>query len=122
MVKTATTGLADRVGLAALCLGTVLYVPSRQSTPLRTWYSRIRVGMTAEEECMSPINPGDSGGPVANDRGELIAVTTGDVRSPNLFIDVEEVKQFLARYYETKRPRVRRPPPSQIAPSRPPQP
>jgi len=92
------------------------------------WTSDLREGKKPVEreatviECKSPLSPGDSGGPVANDGGELIAVTTGDARSPNLLIDVEEVKKFLARYYESKRPRVKRPPPSQIAPARPPQP
>jgi tetratricopeptide (TPR) repeat protein len=49
-------------------------------------------------ETQAPINPGDSGGPVVNDRGELIGVSAAINRSGNLFsicIDVAEVKEFL---------------------------
>jgi HEAT repeat protein len=56
-------------------------------------------------ETQSPVNHGDSGGPVVNDRGELIAVTQGGMQEANLlniFIDVQEVKRFLSAYYKTK--------------------
>jgi HEAT repeat protein/S1-C subfamily serine protease len=56
-------------------------------------------------ESQSPVNHGDSGGPVVNDRGELIAVTQGGVKEANLlnvFIDVQEVKKFLSGYYQSK--------------------
>jgi tetratricopeptide (TPR) repeat protein len=49
-------------------------------------------------ETQSPINPGDSGGPVVNDAGELIGVTTGQSRKGQLVsycIDVSEVRAFL---------------------------
>jgi hypothetical protein len=49
-------------------------------------------------ETQAPINPGDSGGPVVNDQGELIGVSAAINRSGNLFsicIDVAEVKEFL---------------------------
>jgi S1-C subfamily serine protease len=70
-------------------------------------------------ECMSPLNPGDSGDPVVNERGELIAVTTEFSPNDNLrnfSIDVQEVKKFLAGYYKTKGIE----PPSHLAPAGPP--
>ena len=52
-------------------------------------------------ETQSPVNQGDSGGPVLNDRGELVAVTQGHVndnqaRLVSIFIDVSEVRSLLA--------------------------
>jgi S1-C subfamily serine protease len=50
-------------------------------------------------ETQSPTNPGDSGGPLVNDQGELVGVTQGmatDASLLSLFIDVSEVKAFLA--------------------------
>jgi S1-C subfamily serine protease len=57
-------------------------------------------------EAQSLVNPGDSGGPVVNDRGELVAVVEsarvahhgGDVHLLSIFIDVSEVKTFLKRH------------------------
>lgn len=49
-------------------------------------------------ETQSPINPGDSGGPVVNERGELVAVTSGTSGAGQLmtyFVDVSEVKSYL---------------------------
>ena len=49
-------------------------------------------------ETQSPTNPGDSGGPVINERGELIAVTSGELTGSRLMtiqIDVSEVRSFL---------------------------
>src|SRR5262249_8483747 len=49
-------------------------------------------------ETQSPITPGDSGGPVVNDKGELIGVNAAVSRSGNLFsicIDVAEVRDFM---------------------------
>src|SRR5262249_55530047 len=51
-------------------------------------------------ETTSPVNPGDSGGPVVNSRGELVAVTQGGIFDPNaraisIFIDVSEVRTIL---------------------------
>ena len=49
-------------------------------------------------EATSLVNPGDSGGPVVNNQGELVAVTQGydpGARGFSIFIDVSEVKQFL---------------------------
>ncbi len=50
-------------------------------------------------ETQSPTNPGDSGGPLVNDHGDLVGVTQGmaaDASLLSLFIDVSEVKAFLA--------------------------
>jgi HEAT repeat protein/S1-C subfamily serine protease len=53
-------------------------------------------------ETTSPTNPGDSGGPMVNDRGELVAVTHAGRRGAHLmskFIDVSEVKAMVSGYY-----------------------
>jgi HEAT repeat protein/S1-C subfamily serine protease len=53
-------------------------------------------------ETSSPTNPGDSGGPMVNDKGELVAVTHAGNMGANLmslFIDVSEVKTLLTTYY-----------------------
>jgi tetratricopeptide (TPR) repeat protein len=50
-------------------------------------------------ETQSPVNPGDSGGPVVNDRGELVGVTAGGNPTASLVnwcIDIQEVKAYLA--------------------------
>lgn len=50
-------------------------------------------------ETDSPTNPGDSGGPLLNDAGELVGVTQGGAVDANLvsfFVDVSEAKQLLA--------------------------
>jgi len=52
-------------------------------------------------ETTSPVNPGDSGGPVFNSAGELAAVTQGMLseeaaRSISIFIDISEVRSLLA--------------------------
>ena len=52
-------------------------------------------------ETQSPINPGDSGGPMVNDNGDLVAVTQGmstNAQSISIFVDVSEVKTFLASH------------------------
>jgi S1-C subfamily serine protease len=49
-------------------------------------------------ETQMPSNPGDSGGPVLNDRGELAAITQGvnsALRLVSVSIDVSEVRAFL---------------------------
>ncbi|MFO0852253.1 MAG: trypsin-like peptidase domain-containing protein [Gemmataceae bacterium] len=49
-------------------------------------------------ETDSPTNPGDSGGPLLNDAGELVGVTQGGAikaNSVSTFVDVSEVKQLL---------------------------
>jgi S1-C subfamily serine protease len=64
-------------------------------------------------ETTSPVNPGDSGGPVFNSAGELAAVTQGHLseeaaRSISVFIDISEVRGLLAdnkiRITESTRP------------------
>jgi S1-C subfamily serine protease len=51
-------------------------------------------------ETTSPVNPGDSGGPLMNGQGELVAVTQGGVVASqgtiSFFIDVSEVRALLA--------------------------
>lgn len=49
-------------------------------------------------ETQSPINPGDSGGPVLNDEGELLGLVRASDREARLFsycIEVSEVKSLL---------------------------
>jgi S1-C subfamily serine protease len=49
-------------------------------------------------ETQSPVNHGDSGGPVVNDQGELVAVVAGGAGGANLmnwFIDRREVEALL---------------------------
>jgi len=46
----------------------------------------------------SPVNKGDSGGPVVNDRGELVAVVAKGCRDANLMmlmVDITEVRAYL---------------------------
>jgi S1-C subfamily serine protease len=54
-------------------------------------------------ETTSPVNAGDSGGPVFNSAGELAAVTQGHLseeaaRSISIFIDISEVRALLAEH------------------------
>jgi HEAT repeat protein/S1-C subfamily serine protease len=54
----------------------------------------------------SPVNPGDSGGPMINERKELVGVAHAVMRGANLmakFIDIESVREFLQVYYTSKR-------------------
>ena len=53
-------------------------------------------------ETQAPINPGDSGGPVVNSQGELVAVNSNVARGNNInpvtyAVDVQEVKKFVAQ-------------------------
>lgn len=53
----------------------------------------------------SPTNHGDSGGPMVNDRRELVGVTQGGDPNENLVsysIDVTEVRSMLNEYYRSK--------------------
>jgi len=52
-------------------------------------------------ETDAPVNKGDSGGPVMNDRGELVAVTSHFLiseRQVSGSIDVEEVRKFIRQH------------------------
>jgi S1-C subfamily serine protease len=60
-------------------------------------------------ETQSPVNAGDSGGPVVNDKGELVAVVHGHLsdsqaRSVSIFIDVSEVRDLLVSKHFAKAP------------------
>lgn len=49
-------------------------------------------------ETQSPTNSGDSGGPMVNDQGELVAITQGGDSTANavsIFVDLSEVKTIL---------------------------
>ncbi len=50
-------------------------------------------------ETQAPINSGDSGGPVVNDKGELVAIAQAiapNARLVSYSVDISEVKEFLA--------------------------
>jgi S1-C subfamily serine protease len=52
-------------------------------------------------ETQSPVNPGDSGGPVVNDRAELVAITSSFAMGARLVsncVDLREIQAVLARY------------------------
>jgi HEAT repeat protein len=54
-------------------------------------------------ETSSPTNPGDSGGPVVNDKVELIAIVSGGDQSKQLVslnIEVSELRAFLKKYFD----------------------
>jgi tetratricopeptide (TPR) repeat protein len=59
-------------------------------------------------ETQSPINPGDSGGPVVNDAGELVAVVSGrqpDATLVSWCISAEEVKAYMETARELVEPK-----------------
>lgn len=73
-------------------------------------------------ETTNPTNEGDSGGPLANDKGELVGVTQGGARDARLlsyFIDVVEVKALLAEA-GVRSPKAGPPTGATAAPARPP--
>ncbi len=69
----------------------------RQVYPARAWYRGGTMREFRRVETQSPTNPGDSGGPVVSDRGELVAVNQGlsnEGRLMSWFIDVSDVRDF----------------------------
>jgi tetratricopeptide (TPR) repeat protein len=59
-------------------------------------------------ETSSPTNPGDSGGPVVNTKGEVVGVTEGGntmARLVSTSIDVADVREFLAQANRVMEPR-----------------
>jgi hypothetical protein len=61
-------------------------------------------------ETQSPINPGDSGGPVVDDQGRLVALVSATQQSAQLVslcIDVRELRSLLKGENKTIDPRVR---------------
>jgi|GEM_PF-3283720 len=59
-------------------------------------------------ETQSPANPGDSGGPVVNARGQVVAICSAGNQKAQLmtiFIDVSELKDYLAQVRPFVRPR-----------------
>jgi tetratricopeptide (TPR) repeat protein len=73
----------------------------------KTWFYSHKKGMLSHKahvlETQAPTNPGDSGGPMVNDAGELVGVISGGkvwredrpVTLMNWSIDVREVRSFL---------------------------
>jgi len=58
-------------------------------------------------ETQMPLNPGDSGGPVVNDQGQLVAVNQSSGTGRNLVsrgIDVNEIRAFLKAAASTPHP------------------
>jgi S1-C subfamily serine protease len=101
------SGLADRGMLWRYTRGSVrLVYPER----LRTASGVMAVRMV---ETQSPVNKGDSGGPVVNDRGELVGVARAYATLERLVsenTDVLEVKKFLKSNQARQTPvNVRRP-------------
>jgi S1-C subfamily serine protease len=85
---------ATSAGLWAYTFGAV-----RQVAPKR--YTFVENKQTIDAyvvETQNPINKGDSGGPVVNDRIELVAVNSGatpNIRDGTICIDIREVKALL---------------------------
>jgi serine/threonine protein kinase/HEAT repeat protein len=56
-------------------------------------------------ETTSPSNPGDSGGPLLNERGELVGVTESylaGARNVSLFVDGREAVQFIENHFKNQ--------------------
>jgi S1-C subfamily serine protease len=93
------------VGHPGVSGGMWLYTPGTvRQVYHKTWKARVGEGILEFDahviETDSPTNPGDSGGPLANDRGELVGVTQGGTTNAQLlstFIEVREVRAVLNR-------------------------
>lgn len=69
----------------------------RQVYRTKTTLSNGQVCEYLRVETQSPTNPGDSGGPVVNDAGEIVAINHANSESANLmtyFVDARELKAF----------------------------
>lgn len=100
-------------GLFDYCPGSVRNVANHRGRP-RGADIEINCKMV---EHTAPTNKGQSGGPVLNDAGDLVAVTQGNVSAENansisLAIDISEVKEFLKA---NKYGRLLNTPPSTVA-------
>ncbi len=83
-------------GLFDYCPGSVRNVASHRGRPKGSDFE-INCRMV---EHTAPINKGQSGGPVLNEAGDLVAVTQGNLSAENansisLAVDLSEVKEFL---------------------------
>jgi hypothetical protein len=83
-----------------------VYTPGKvRQVYSKKWRAKLddRTTLTFEArviETDSPTNPGDSGGPLANDRAELVGVTQGgaiDAQLLSTFVDITEVKRLMNR-------------------------
>jgi hypothetical protein len=83
-----------------------VYTPGKvRQVYSKKWRAKLddRTTLTFEArviETDSPTNPGDSGGPLANDRGELVGVTQGgaiDAQLLSTFVDITEVRRLMNR-------------------------
>jgi S1-C subfamily serine protease len=81
-----------------------VYTPGKvRQVYLKKWKAQLSEDRTVTFEANvvetdSATNPGDSGGPLLNDKGQLVGVTQGGAIKAQListFIDVVEVKHFL---------------------------
>lgn len=81
-----------------------LYTEGRvRGVSVKTFYNDDAFLGTVRRRCkvvenQSPTNHGDSGGPVINDQGQIVAVVQGGKANANLlhyFIDVSEVRAFM---------------------------
>jgi S1-C subfamily serine protease len=85
---------ATSAGLWAYTFGAVRQVAQKK-------YTFVEKKQTIDAcvvETQNPINKGDSGGPVVNDRIELVAVNSGatpNIRDGTICIDIREVKKLL---------------------------
>ena len=71
----------------------------RQVYRTKTKMSNGQVCEYLRVETQSPTNPGDSGGPVVNDAGEIVAINHASLESASLmtyFVDARELKAFYA--------------------------
>jgi HEAT repeat protein/S1-C subfamily serine protease len=91
------------MGNAGASGGLWRFVPGTVNNVTRQKYKTIGEGAGFDVDAQvvetnSLINPGDSGGALVNDRGELVGVTQGSsplAQGVSLFIDIQEVREFV---------------------------